>query len=449
VSVRSHRLLHWRPLSYVRIRVTLAATLAALLVALLGSGLFLYSLRRAMENQLVTSAQQQIAEVQALLRGGGDPRDAVLTGKSDVIIQILGPGGQIVATDHPRIHSTLRDTPGVEKNVRIHKLTDDYVVAAARSHPGPGMIVVGRSTEQVQHATEASALLLAFAVPVGLALVAMAVWLSVGRALRPVESMREEAATITAAHLNRRLAVPDGSDEIPRLADTLNEMLDRIDATSRLQRQFVSDASHELRSPLATLRQLAEVARDYPDRTGRDSLARDVLAEEARMEELVAALLLLARIDDGVPATAGPVDLDDLVLAQARRLRQEGGPRVDVSGVSAGQVVGDSVLLGQVVGNLLSNALRHAREEVAVSLQEYDGEVVLTVDDDGNGIPQEDRERVFERFVRLDESRARDGGGSGLGLAIVRKVVEDLGGTVRIQESARGGARFVVAMPTG
>ena len=203
--------------------------------------------------------------------------------------------------------------------------------------------------------------------------------------------MREEAATITAAHLNRRLAVPDGSDEIPRLAETLNEMLDRIDATSRLQRQFVSDASHELRSPLATLRQLAEVARDYPERTAQDSLARDVLAEEARMEELVSALLILARIDDGVPATAGPVDLDDLVLAQARRLRRDDGPRFDVSGVSAGQVVGDSVLLGQVVGNLLSNALRHAREEVSVSLQEYDGEVVLTVDDDGNGIPEHDR----------------------------------------------------------
>jgi signal transduction histidine kinase len=319
---------------------------------------------------------------------------------------------------------------------------------AKRSDPGPGMIVVGRSTDQVKHATAASALLLSFAVPVGLALVAMAVWLSVGRALRPVESMREEAATITAAHLNRRLAVPDGRDEIPRLAATLNEMLDRIDATSRVQRQFVSDASHELRSPLATLRQLAEVARDYPGRTGQDSLARDVLAEEERMEELVAALLLLARIDDGVPHTAGPVDLDDLVLDHARRLRHDDGPRIDVSGVSAGQVVGDPVLLGQVVRNLLSNALRHGRNEVSVSLQEYDDQVVLTVDDDGNGIPEADRQRVFERFVRLDEARARDGGGSGLGLAIVHKVVDELGGRVRVQESANGGARFVVEVPT-
>jgi signal transduction histidine kinase len=448
VNLASRQRTRWRPLSYVRVRVTLAATMAALLVALLGAGLFLVSLRRAMENQLVTSAQQQIAEVQALLRSGDDPRDAVLTGKSDVIIQLLGPQGQIVASDHPRVHSTLLEQPGTDKDVKIHQLEDHYVVVAKRSDPGPGMIVVGRSTDQVKHATAASALLLSFAVPVGLALVAMAVWLSVGRALRPVESMREEAATITAAHLNRRLAVPDGRDEIPRLAATLNEMLDRIDATSRVQRQFVSDASHELRSPLATLRQLAEVARDYPDRTGQDSLARDVLAEEGRMEELVAALLLLARIDDGVPHAAGPVDLDDLVLDHARRLRHDDGPRIDVSGVSAGQVVGDPVLLGQVVRNLLSNALRHGRNEVSVSLQEYDDQVVLTVDDDGNGIPEADRQRVFERFVRLDEARARDGGGSGLGLAIVHKVVDELGGSVRVQESANGGARFVVEMPT-
>ncbi len=448
MNLASRQRTRWRPLSYVRFRVTLAATMAALLVALLGAGLFLVSLRRAMENQLVTSAQQQIAEVQALLRSGDDPRDAVLTGKSDVIIQLLGPQGQIVASDHPRVHSTLLEQPGTDKDVKIHQLEDHYVVVAKRSDPGPGMIVVGRSTDQVKHATAASALLLSFAVPVGLALVAMAVWLSVGRALRPVESMREEAATITAAHLNRRLAVPDGRDEIPRLAATLNEMLDRIDATSRVQRQFVSDASHELRSPLATLRQLAEVARDYPGRTGQDSLARDVLAEEERMEELVAALLLLARIDDGVPQTAGPVDLDDLVLDHARRLRHDDGPRIDVSGVSAGQVVGDPVLLGQVVRNLLSNALRHGRNEVSVSLQEYDDQVVLTVDDDGNGIPEADRQRVFERFVRLDEARARDGGGSGLGLAIVHKVVDELGGSVRVQESADGGARFVVEMPT-
>ena len=144
------------------------------------------------------------------------------------------------------------------------------------------------------------------------------------------------------------------------------------------------------------------------------------------MEELVAALLLLARMDDASRPTAGPVDLDDLVLAEARRLRHDGGPRVDVSGVSAGQVVGTPCCSGQVVGNLLSNALRHARDEVSVSLQEYDGEVVLTVDDDGNGIPPERPTADLRPLRATRRGPARDAGGSGLGLAIVHKVVEDL-----------------------
>jgi signal transduction histidine kinase len=258
--------------------------------------------------------------------------------------------------------------------------------------------------------------------------------------------MRREASTITAAHLHRRLAVPEGSDEIPRLAVTLNEMLDRIDAASVLQRQFVSDASHELRSPLTTLRQLAEVARDYPERVSQGSLARDVLLEEQRMEELVTALLLLARMEDSTHRSLSPVDLDDVVLAEARR-RRGAGPRIDVSGVSAGQVLGDPVLLRQLVANLLDNAVRHARSEVRVTLQEYDDQVVLAVDDDGSGIPEQERGRVFERFVRLDDARTRDSGGSGLGLAIVRKVVEDAGGTVEVRDSEAGGARFVVSLP--
>ena len=179
-------------------------------------------------------------------------------------------------------------------------------------------------------------------------------WVSVGRALRPVEAMRREAAVITSAHLDRRLPITPGDDEIPRLARTLNEMLDRIDASQRLQRQFVSDASHELRSPLTTLRQLAEVAQGYPGRVVTADLAADVLAEEQRMEDLVNALLVLARLDDAPAARDDrPVDLDDLVLMEARRQRN-GGARIDVSGVSAGQVAGHPVLLGQAVRNLLA-----------------------------------------------------------------------------------------------
>src|SRR5205085_8586298 len=149
---------------------------------------------------------------------------------------------------------------------------------------------------------------------------ALIIWFSVGRALRPVEVMREEADQITAAHLRDRLAVPGGDDEIPRLARTLNEMLDRIEESQRLQRQFVSDASHELRSPLAVIRQAAEISQAHPDKIGVERLAEDVLAESARLESLVTALLTLARLD-GAETPREPVDLDDLGFTEVARKR--------------------------------------------------------------------------------------------------------------------------------
>jgi signal transduction histidine kinase len=312
-------------------------------------------------------------------------------------------------------------------------------------------VIVGRSTEQADRARDIATLLLTFAVPVVVAFLALIVWLSVGRALRPVEAMRREADAITSAHLHRRLAIPAGHDEIPRLALTLNEMLDRIDESHRVQRQFVSDASHELRSPLSTIRQSAEVARGYPDRVPVTRLADDVLSESGRLENLVDALLLLARLDDtdGVPheKQADLVDLDDLVLAEVKRVRSSANVRVDVSAVSGGQVRGNEILLSQVVRNLVDNAVRHAVSLVSVSVREHAHRVEMSVEDDGKGILPEDRELVFERFVRLDGARAREAGGAGLGLAIVRKILDVSGGSVRLDESSMGGAKFTVFLP--
>jgi signal transduction histidine kinase len=268
---------------------------------------------------------------------------------------------------------------------------------------------------------------LAVAVPLVVLVLGLILWVSIGRALRPVEVMREEADTITAAQLRRRLAVPPGDDEIPRLALTLNEMLDRIDEGQRLQRQFVSDASHELRSPLTVIRQAAEVARAYPQRVEPGALADDVLAESERLEALVAALLLLARLE-GDAGTSEVVDLDDVVLREVARARTTCAKDIDEHEVGAGRTRGTSVLLAQAVRNLLDNACRHAAHRVTVRLGEQGDQVVLEVADDGPGIPPVDRARVFERFVRLDDARARDEGGSGLGLAIVRKIVDSSGG---------------------
>jgi signal transduction histidine kinase len=233
------------------------------------------------------------------------------------------------------------------------------------------------------------------------------------------------------------------------LASTLNEMLDRIDSAQKLQRQFIADASHELRSPLASMRQAMEVAAHYPQSMNAQELAADVLVEEHRMEDLVTALLTLARLDDDATrAAARLVDLDDLVFDEVSRLkRADVGVSVDASRVDAVQVRGNEVLLAQVVRNLLSNAVRHGVAAIGVSLVEDGGTVRLVVEDDGNGIAPEQRERVFERFVRLDEARTRDDGGSGLGLAIVRKVVAGAGGHVDVGDSRLGGAKFSVVLP--
>jgi len=317
-------------------------------------------------------------------------------------------------------------------------------------------VVAARSLEEASAASSASLVTLGVAIPVALLVLGVTTWLVVGRALRPVESMRREVDAVTAQSLSRRLPDPGGSDEIARLARTLNGMLDRLDSSATAQRRFVGDASHELKTPLATIRQHAEVALLHPGSIDGAALADTVLAEEARLTALVQGLLVLARADEGaLGVTRRPVDLDDLVVAETARLRGVARPdgrgslAVDATAVGPARVDGDEGLLGQVVHNLVANAARHADTRVAVALDERDGRAVLTVDDDGAGVAEADRERVFERFVRLDEARARDSGGSGLGLAIVREIVRVHGGSVSITTSPLGGARFVVDLPAG
>jgi signal transduction histidine kinase len=210
----------------------------------------------------------------------------------------------------------------------------------------------------------------------------------------------------------------------------------------------VSDASHELRSPLASLRQYAEVAQSHPDRVSLDDLSEAVLDEGARLERLVKGMLLLAQVTErSLTATGTAVDLDDLMLAEARRLRDTMALSVDAAGVGPARVRGDENLLGQVVRNLVDNAAQHASGRIALSLGVVDGQALLVVEDDGHGVPADERERVFERFVRLDESRARASGGTGLGLAIVRESVQAHGGSVRVGAGELGGARFEVRLP--
>jgi signal transduction histidine kinase len=225
----------------------------------------------------------------------------------------------------------------------------------------------------------------------------------------------------------------------------MNEMLDRLEDASTRQRRFVSDASHELRSPVASIRTQLEVALRRPNRDDWAVVAQRVLAEDERLEQAVADLVELARLEEGDTTTDSvEVDLDEIVFEECARAR---AVPIDTARVSGGRVLGRRDALARVVRNLIDNAARHAETNVKVLLSDADGTVELVVADDGPGIAPEDRERVFERFTRLDEGRARDAGGMGLGLAVVKSTIERHRGTVHIEDNPPHGARFVVRLP--
>ncbi|CAA9309875.1 MAG: probable two-component sensor kinase, partial [uncultured Frankineae bacterium] len=282
---------------------------------------------------------------------------------------------------------------------------------------------------------------------VGLPLLLLAstagVWLTVGRTLRPVEQLRAGAEAVTAADPSRRLPVPAAEDEVRRLAETLNGMLDRLEAGGARQRAFVADAAHELRSPLAALRTVLEVALVHPDPEGPEPTLRTASEEVLRMARLVDDLLLLARLDAGASPARGAGRAQRVDLAEVVR---ELVPDGVVLHLSPAPVVADPDALVRVVRNLVDNAVRHAASTVTVTVSAGE-HVELLVDDDGPGIPEQERSRVFDRFHRLDSPRTRDAGGTGLGLAIVRELVAVAGGTVGVEESPAGGARLRVQLP--
>jgi signal transduction histidine kinase len=285
-------------------------------------------------------------------------------------------------------------------------------------------------------------------IPVLLVVLGWVIWYVVGRSLLPVEAIRAEVEAISSRELHRRVPAPAGDDEVARLAGTMNQMLDRLEEAQARQRRFVSDASHELRSPIASIRQHVEVALTHPDKTSVEDLAEVVLAEDSRLQHLAEDLLLLAKIDEGILTfDRSAVDLDDIVFAEVSRLRATADLRIDSTQVSAARVVGDGKQLARIVRNLADNAARHAHGTVAVGLREEDGSVVLSVDDDGAGIPAPERSRVFERFVRLDAARDRDSGGSGLGLAIVSEIAAAHDATVEVLDTPLGGTRLEVRFP--
>ncbi|MGK8523247.1 sensor histidine kinase [Nocardia asteroides] len=277
-----------------------------------------------------------------------------------------------------------------------------------------------------------------------LAVVAVVTWLVTRRALRPVEAIRSQLAEIMDGDLSRRVPEPRSRDEIARLASTTNATLAALEESAERQRRFIADAAHELRSPIASLRTQLEVAQAHPDLLELDGLIGDTI----RLEHLAANLLLLARLDAGEQPRSDRVDLPALAREELRHRARDRVP-VDIAiPEQPVAVTGSRTQLARVLGNLVDNAQRHAASSVRVAVErDVEGRAVLSVTDDGPGVPPADRDRIFQRFVRLDDARTRDEGGAGLGLAIVRDVVEHHAGTIRVTDGASGGACFVVTLP--
>ncbi|TNM39573.1 HAMP domain-containing histidine kinase [Nocardioides albidus] len=436
----------------MRLRTTLAAVLVVAVALVLAACLLVLAVRSSLRDAAETTAEHRAVDLVTQVDAGGlpvrgeseAPDDEPDDEPDEIVWQVADADGRIVAAS-----ASLRGSIPLHDGevVSLRGGEHSYLVVTEDTGDG-GVVAVAVSLEDVDETTAALGAPLLLGVPLLLLVVGATTWLVVGRALRPVERIRAEVERISGASLERRVPVPPGKDEIGRLARTMNLMLGRLHEASERQQQFVSDASHELRSPVASLRQAAEVARAHPEALPDGELAATVLEESVRMQLLVDQLLVLARAGEGASRVPwADVDVDDLVLAHARRGARP-GPRVDTSGVGPGRVRGDAVALGQVVRNLLDNALRHAERSVVVRVEQRPDAVVLTVEDDGPGVPVAERERVFERFRRLDDARTRDAGGSGLGLAIVREVVAAHGGAVQLDSSPLGGARFVVRLPS-
>ena len=440
----------------VRTRTTVLAFLLVGTTLAAGAILLVVTLGQSLSKSGDDLAKSRARDLASLAAAGALPK--VLSNiDGEGIAQVVDASGRVLAAS-PNIEdekaiSTLRP-PGQKPvvvtltNAPDDDEIEDYRVWAlsAKTDDGLVSIYVGKSLESVDEATRTLRRSLTVAVPLTLVLLAMGTWLVIGKALRPVESIREKLTTITDEDLDRRVPVPRSDDEVARLAKTMNSMLDRLETASRKQREFVADASHELQSPLAAIRVQLEVALAHPEGADWDAIATNLLDDSGQMERLVRDLLYLAREHDRASPVSEAVDLDDIVLQEAARIRGTTSIALDATAVSGAPVRGGRDDLRRLVRNLMENAAQHASKTVRLTVSCDEQRARLDIEDDGSGVPQEIRDRVFDRFYRADASRSRHDGGTGLGLAIARAIAERHGGRLELVDSDEG-AHFVVTLP--
>ena len=439
----------------IRVRATLAATIVVAVALFIAAWGVLSAMHTELVADVDASIRSRAQDAIAVARRGELPRVLPAADDDGIAVQATDANGRVIARSAylrrgARL-GTFTPAPGESTIETVQHPPvgdgDAYRVLAVRPRRAGGITVyaagsLAASVESVRTTRRA----LIGALPLLTLVVASLTYLIVGRALRPVERVRREVAEISGSSLDRRIPDPGSADEISRLTETMNEMLDRLERAAQRQDEFVVDASHELRTPLASIQTQLDVALarptgDWPVVAGR------VLDENRRLQHIVDDLLVLARAaHDGQTPDHVLVDLDEIVLRETEAMRAGSALDVDISGVDGGRVMGDSLQLSRLVRNLVDNAQRHARRSIRIVVRPVDDIVELIVEDDGPGIAPSDREHVFERFVRLDESRNRDEGGTGLGLAIARAVVIAHGGTISIDDSEHG-ARVVARLP--
>ncbi|MFI6513234.1 sensor histidine kinase [Streptosporangium sp. NPDC050855] len=382
---------------------------------------------------------------------------AVLPGAGMPILQVVDPRGRVVSASRElagraRIASflppedsryadrTVCDAPGLAGTCMI-------LVALRVPEAGGEWIVYG-ADHAVPWYTDLrllAALLAGSALLTGLS--ASGAYRAVASSLDPVEAICAELAEITATDLGRRVPVPASPDEIQKLARTVNQTLDRLEAAVERERRFAADASHDLRSPITAMRVQVEEALLHPRETDWPAVSAALLADLHRLQAIVTDLLTLARLDADLGGADGTGDGTDLGELVASELTHRGHRTRITADLAPGlTVTGDRLQLTRLLGNLLDNAERHAAHAVTVSVRGEGSDALLEVSDDGPGIPADQREVVFQRFTRLDSARSKDEGGTGLGLAIARGIAEQHGGTLTVEDSERG-ARFVARLP--
>ncbi|MFB8271080.1 ATP-binding protein [Streptomyces sp. NPDC055955] len=483
----------------VRARATLGATLVVAVALLAAGASVLLALRSNLTDQASSEAESSARKVAVSIATGTAPAALELPDGDDTPVQVVDGDGRLLAAseDLERISGTGssavkpvtspvdddggdddagdddggsdrhggkgkgKGSGGDDDSYAYGEIADDAeggkgsatVDGESRNYRFAGLevkntrqgdltVYAGASLSAEQSAVGTALTVMLIGFPVLLGVVGTVTWLVTRRALRPVEGIRSEMSAITASQdLARRVPEPATHDEVARLARTTNETLAALETSVERQRRFVADASHELRSPIASLRTQLEVGAAHPELLDVDG----AVADTVRLQELAAGLLLLARLDAG--ERPGEVRVDLATLA-GEELSQRPAGRVAVrTHLEPVEVAGSRSQLARVVGNLLDNAQRHARSRVDIVVRAEGPWAVVEVGDDGAGVPKAERERIFERFVRLDDARARDDGGAGLGLAIARDVAVRHGGALTARSSPAGGALFELRLP--